>query len=80
MGRARAWWIALLFGLLVLAVVAGSLAQARDLGRETPTPWQRPPIFTATSEPGTATPGWWADIGTPPPWPTEPGNGTEAAP
>lgn len=67
----NAGWIVLIFGLLLLAVVVGSLLRAADLGKGTPTPWQGPLLSSTTPEPGTGTPGWWDAKDTPPAWPTE---------
>ena len=64
-------WIVMIFGLLLLAVVIGSLLRVTDLGEGTPTPWQEPMISTMTSEPATETPGWWDAKDTPPVWSTD---------
>jgi hypothetical protein len=64
-------WIVMIFGLLLLAVVIGSLLRVTDLGEGTPTLWQEPVISTMTSEPATETPGWWDAKDTPPVWPTD---------
>jgi hypothetical protein len=64
-------WIVLIFSLLLLAVVVGSLLRAADLGEGTPTAWQEPIITTMTSETATDTPGWWDAKDTQPPWPTD---------
>ena len=62
--------IVLVFGLLVLAVVIGTLLEVVELEEGKPTPWEEPSISTETPEPMTETPGWWDAKGTPPPWPT----------
>jgi hypothetical protein len=64
-------WIVLIFGLLLLAVVVGSLLRVTDLGEGTPTPWREPVVSTMTSDPATGTPGWWDAKDTPLPWPTD---------
>ena len=64
-------WILLVFGLLLLAVVVGSLLRSADPGKGTPTSWKEPVVSTATAELGTGTPGWWEEKDIPPAWPTE---------
>jgi hypothetical protein len=64
-------WIVLIFGLLLLAVVIGSLLRVADLGEGTPTPWQEPAVFTVTPESTTDVLGWWDVKDTPPAWTTD---------
>jgi len=64
-------WIVLIFGVLLLAVVVGSLLRVADSGKGTPTPWQEPVVATMTPDPATGTPGWWDAKDTPPAWPTD---------
>ena len=70
MRKLNAGWVLLIFSLLLLAVVIGSLLKVADLDKGTPTPWQEPVVSTMTPEPATETPGWWDAKDTPPVWPT----------
>jgi hypothetical protein len=69
--RFNTGWIILIFGLLLLAVVVGSLLRVADLEKGTPTPWKEPVVSTMTPEPAMGTPGWWDAKDTPQPWPTD---------
>lgn len=52
------------FGLVLLIILAGWLVGGLQAAQATPTPWAQPTLAAATAT-ATAEPGWWATLPTP---------------
>jgi len=78
--RTNSIYVALFFGLVVVALVVGTLLQTGKPPESTPTEWNAPSVASGTPDPGVETPGWWGTEVTKPSWPTDRPTNTPGGP
>jgi len=63
--------VVMVFGLLLIALMVGTLLETGRPPESTPTEWDAPSVASETPDPGLDDPEWLETLGTKPPWPTD---------